>query len=171
MAVSNKRRDLTLLDPQVFEYAIMYMHGRHEFALGKNEQNKLRDYIKQGGVLFSDACCGMPAYDRSFRRLMEQLFPDNPLKRIPPDHEIFTSKIGGHDLKTVKRREPDGGNPQCRAWGRPFRTVEPFLEGIEIDGRFGRHLFEIRHQLHALDAAGILWPARGTSRKTPSAWA
>ena len=43
----------------------------------------------------------MPAYDRSFRRLMEQLFPDNSLKRIPPNHEIFSNKIGGYDLKIL----------------------------------------------------------------------
>ncbi len=135
MAVSNKQHDLNLTDPDLFHYPITYMHGRHEFALGKNQQDKLRDYLKQGGVLFSDACCGLPAYDRSFRRLMEQLFPDNLLKRIPPNHEIFTNKIGGHDLKTVKRREPDAGNPNS-AMTAAVRNVEPFLEGIEIDGRF-----------------------------------
>jgi hypothetical protein len=135
MAVSTKQRDLTLVDPNVFRYAIMYMHGRHEFALSRSEQDKLRDYIKQGGVLFSDACCGLPQYDRSFRRLMEQLFPDNPLKRIPTDHEIFTSSYGKYDLKTVKRREPDGGNARG-ALAVSVRNVEPYLEGIEIDGRF-----------------------------------
>jgi len=28
MAVSTKHRDLTLLDPNLFRYAVMYMHGR-----------------------------------------------------------------------------------------------------------------------------------------------
>jgi hypothetical protein len=110
------------------------MHGRNEFALGRAEQDKLRDYLKQGGVLFADACCGLPAFDRSFRRLMEQLFPDNPLKRIPPDHEMFSGKLG-YDLKTVKRREPDVDNPNA-AMAVSVRNVEPFLEGIEVDGRF-----------------------------------
>jgi len=134
MAASTKQRDLNLLDPNLFRYPVMYMHGRHDFALSRNEQDKLRDYIKQGGVLFSDACCGLPPFDRSFRRLMEQLFPDNPLKRIPPEHEIFLSKNGGHELRTVKRREPDGG--ENAALATSIRSVEPFLEGIEIDGRF-----------------------------------
>jgi hypothetical protein len=134
MAVSIREHNLTLLDKNLFRYPIMYMHGRHDFALSKSEQDKLRDYIKQGGALFSDACCGLPSYDRSFRRLMEQLFPDNPLKRIPPDHEIFLSKNGGHELKSVKRREPDGGANAALAVS--VRNVEPFLEGIEIDGRY-----------------------------------
>src|SRR5579872_3747290 len=63
MAVSTKHRDLTLLDPNLFRYPIAYMHGRNDFALSKSEQDKLRDYIKQGGVLFSDACCGQPQYE------------------------------------------------------------------------------------------------------------
>jgi hypothetical protein len=76
----------------------------------------------------------VPAYDRSFRRLMEQLFPGNPLKRIPPDHEMFTTKIG-HDLKLVKRREPDVSGENA-GLGVSVKSGEPFLEGIEINGRF-----------------------------------
>ncbi len=134
MPVSTKARDLLLMDPKLFRTPIIYMHGRHDFALAKAEQDKLREYINQGGVMFSDACCGVPSYDRSFRRLMEQLFPENPLKRIPPDHEMFTSKIG-HDLKMVKRREPDVDRTNV-AMAVAVRNVEPFLEGIEINGRW-----------------------------------
>jgi hypothetical protein len=134
VAVSTRQRDLTLLDPNLFRYPVVYMHGRYEFALAKAEQDKLRDYLKQGGVLFSDACCGLPAFDRSFRRLMEQLFPDTPLKQIPHDHELFTPKVG-HDLKSVKLREPDAENAKG---GRPvsIREVAPVLEGIELNGRY-----------------------------------
>jgi len=66
MAASTKQHDLTLVDPSLFRYPIVYMHGRNEFALGRAEQDKLRDYLKQGGVLFADACCGLPAFDRAF---------------------------------------------------------------------------------------------------------
>ncbi len=129
-----RQRDLTLLDPNLFRYPIAYIHGRYDFALPKNELDKLRDYINQGGVLFSDACCGAPQYDRSFRQMVKQLFPDNPLKRIPVDHEMFTAKIG-YDLKTVKRREADVDLANA-ALATSVREVEPFLEGIEINGRF-----------------------------------
>jgi hypothetical protein len=126
------QRDLTLLDKNLFRYPIAYMHGRYQFALGQPEQDKLAAYIKQGGVLFADACCGKSDFDRSFRQLMTQLFPGNGLKRIPANHEIFTTKIG-HDLKTVRCREPDPDDP---AKPVAIRAVEPFLEGIEVNGRF-----------------------------------
>jgi hypothetical protein len=134
LPASAKQRDLTLLDPNLFRYPIACMHGRNDFALNKNEQDKLRDYIVRGGVLFSDACCGAPQYDRSFRQLIRQLFPDNPLKRIPPAHEIFSAKIG-YDLKMVKRRERDvdAANASLLI---SVQEAEPFLEGVEINGRF-----------------------------------
>src|SRR5262245_23403867 len=133
-AVSLRQRDLTLQDQNLFRYPIAYMHGRYEFALGRNEQERLKDFVDRGGVLFSDACCGFPEYDRSFRRLMEQIFPDNPLKRIPADHQIFTARIG-HDLKAVRLRE--SAHDKARgAEPATVREIEPFLEGIEINGRF-----------------------------------
>ena len=134
VAVSVKQRDLTLSDLNLFRYPIVYMHGRQDFSLGKDEQEKLRKYITQGGVLFSDACCGLAPYDRGFRRLMEQCFPDNRLKRIPRNHEIFTAKVG-YDLKTVRRREGDVDDANGIR-SSAVREVEPFLEGIEVNGRF-----------------------------------
>lgn len=134
MAASTKARDLAVLDPNIFKYPMLYMHGRNAFQLNPQERERLHDYLTRGGVLFSDACCGSPQFDRSFRQLITQVFPNNSLKRIPPDHELFTSKIG-HDLKRVKRREPDVNSPDA-ALKITVRTVEPFLEGIEIEGRF-----------------------------------
>jgi hypothetical protein len=132
---STKQRDLTLLDQNLNDYPIAYMHGRHAFHLSKDEQDRLRAYIEQGGVLFADACCGSAAFNNSFNQLMGQLFPNNKLKRIPPDHELFTTKLNGSNLKTVKRREPslETGSSTLQS---SIRTVEPLLEGIEIDGRF-----------------------------------
>lgn len=135
LPASTKHRTLMLVDPNLSRYPLLYMHGRHDFALSKAEQDRLREYIKNGGVLFADSCCGLPPFDKSFRRLMEQLFPETPLKRIPPDHELFTSKGNGFELKTVKRREPDVDNAEA-ALQVAVRSVEPFLEGIEIDGRY-----------------------------------
>jgi hypothetical protein len=134
LPVSAKQRELTLVDPNLFRYPIAYMHGRTNFALDRNEQDKLREYLQQGGVLFSDACCGAPQYDRSFRQLIGQLFPDSPLKRIPSSHEMFSAKIG-YELKSVKRRERDVDNASG-AISVSLRETEPFLEGVEINGRY-----------------------------------
>jgi hypothetical protein len=62
------------------------------------------------------------------------LYADNPLKRVPADHQIFTDRIG-HALKTVRLREPGRANAEGSE-PATVRDVEPFLEGIEIKGRF-----------------------------------
>lgn len=134
VAATTKTRDLAILDPGIFKYPMLYMHGRNSFQLNPQERERLREYLTRGGVLFSDACCGSPQFDRSFRGLIGQILPEQPLKRIPPDHELFTTRIG-HDLQRVKRREPEVNSPDA-AIKVTVRTVEPFLEGVEINGRY-----------------------------------
>ena len=133
LAASTKQRNLPASDSNIFRYPILYMHGRNSFQMGRQEIEQLKKYLDRGGVLFADACCGSLQFDRSFRRLTGQLFPQQKLKRVPPDHPLFSSDTG-HDIRQVKRRVPEINDP--RDGLKPtVRTGEPFLEGIEIDGR------------------------------------
>lgn len=120
-------------DPLLFDHPVLYMHGRKNFALAPEEIEKLKEYLANGGFLFADACCGATQFDESFRRLAEQL-GGKPLSRVPPTHEMFHPTLG-HDIRTVKRRVlapgTEGGAIQAQDV-----AGEPFLEGIEIDGRY-----------------------------------
>lgn len=132
---STKAKDLAILDPNIYNYPLLYMHGRNAFQLGKQEQDQLRKYLtERHGVLFADACCSGPQFDRSFRQLVAELFPSQKLKRIPPTHEMFSTAVG-YDLKSVKRREAQVDKADAPL-SIAERVGEPFLEGIEIDGRF-----------------------------------
>jgi hypothetical protein len=132
--VSTEAPDLPVLDETLFNYPLLYMHGRSSFALSEPEKEQLREYLANGGTLFADATCGSAPFGESFAALARELFPDKPLERIPPTHVMFTEEIG-FDLHSVRRREPERAGPN-----EPLRTVEravePFLEGIEIDGRY-----------------------------------
>lgn len=134
MSASSEKFSRTLTDPDLQNFPIIYMHGRNGFTLTKTEMERLRQHLERGGVLFADACCAAPQFDAAFRKMMAEVDPEHPLKRVPADHEIFTSKVG-HELKTVKRRETSDGTA-----GQPLQTRiiegEPFLEGIEVDGRY-----------------------------------
>ena len=135
MAASTKERNLIATDSNIFKYPIVYMHGRSPFSLTRQEKNQLKKYLKQGGVLFADACCGSTRFDRSFREVLAQVFPDQPLKRIPATHEMFTSEVGGHDIRQVQRRSPETSD-EAVALNTIVKKGEPFLEGIELDGRY-----------------------------------
>lgn len=134
LTAATKSPSLAPLDPAISKYPLLYMHGRTAFQMSRQEQDNLRTYLQRGGVLFADSCCGAAQFDSSFRKLVEQMFPDEKLKRIPADHEMFTTAIA-YDVQRVRRREPDVDSPNSPL-NSNVRTVEPFFEGIEIDGKF-----------------------------------
>uniref|UniRef100_A0A7C2PF79 DUF4159 domain-containing protein n=1 Tax=Schlesneria paludicola TaxID=360056 RepID=A0A7C2PF79_9PLAN len=133
LAASTKPRDLPANDPSLFQYPLLYMHGRTRFQLAPEERDALRLHLTRGGVLFADACCGAAPFDRSFRDLMKQLFPEHELKAIPVSHELFSQQIG-RDVRRLRRRSLDTTNPNAPV-STSVREVEPYLEGIELDGR------------------------------------
>lgn len=134
LSASTKMRDLSLSDKNIFRYPVLYMHGRNRFTIPAEERQQLKLYLERGGLLVADSCCGAKPFDAGFREFIRQLYPDKKLERIPVTHELFTDKIG-RDIKQLKRRTTEGGD---NAIGGNFtvRSVEPLLEGIEIDGRY-----------------------------------
>ncbi|MEM8681455.1 MAG: DUF4159 domain-containing protein, partial [Planctomycetota bacterium] len=48
-----------------------------------------QEYVGQGGFIFAEAACGSERFDRDFRALMKELFPDSPLRLLPPDHPVW----------------------------------------------------------------------------------
>lgn len=134
LAASTKTRELAASDPNIFNYPIAYMHGRHKFEWTRAERERLQQYLQNGGVLFADACCSATAFDKSFREAIAGLFPDKPLTRIPVTHELFSTKVG-HAIPQVRRRGADQTSGQGVINAAATRS-EPILEGIEVDGRY-----------------------------------
>jgi hypothetical protein len=119
-----QERPIDLVDPNLLNYPLAYMHGRSRFQLDRKDQEKLREYLTNGGVLFADACCGNERFDQAFRQLIQETFPETPLEPIPPEHELFSDTIG-YDLRQVRLSPALGG-----------RTTSPELEGVSIAGRY-----------------------------------
>ena len=131
---STQQKNLVPSDPQLRRYPLAYLHGRSSFEFGPQEIANLRKYLQNGAVLFADSCCGSPQFDRSFRDMVRQLFPNKKLERIPITHELFSQGIG-FDIRRVKRRIPESGNPNDPL-DSTFKEGEPLLEGIELNGRY-----------------------------------
>ena len=123
-------------DPALFDYAVVFMHGRNAFRLTDGERNALHEYVQRGGLLFADAICGNEAFAESFRREMGLVFPKNPLENIPPRDPIGRTSTARR-LTTVMRRDPRPGKPgeppqsalrRCRrteghSYRRPLRRI------------------------------------------------
>ncbi len=134
IAATTKPGELLPSDPSLFQYRLLYMHGRTRFSLTPEEREALKLHLSRGGMLFADACCGAKPFDKSFRELATQLYPDAPLKLVDLKHELFTEAIG-HDLKKVRRRTNDGGGLNVPL-AATVKDVDPTIEGVEVDGRF-----------------------------------
>jgi hypothetical protein len=110
------------------------MHGRGTFSEDKGALKELRFCLKNGGLLLADACCGAPAFDRSFRKFMEVLWADDKLKLgpIPFGDELYSKELNGEEVRTVRCRLPGpDGRPK-----RELSEVQPYLEGVKYKGRW-----------------------------------
>lgn len=132
LMASTRPASALLSDSNLFDYSMLVMHGRHRFTTTAEEREKLREYLGRGRLLFADACCGSRQFDQAFRAFIEQLYPNQRLKRIPVDHEVF-SDDALYDLRQVSRRVAFE-TTNAAIQGNVIRG-EPFLEGIEVDGR------------------------------------
>ena len=73
---------------------IAFFNGHEAPVFDAKGKQMIREFVEQGGFLFADACCGRPEFDRGFRALMKEIFPepDYELKSLAPDHPVWRSK-------------------------------------------------------------------------------
>ena len=50
----------------------------------------LKRYVEEGGFLVGEACCGDKDFASSFEKLLARIFPGSTLKKVPPEHAIWT---------------------------------------------------------------------------------
>ena len=132
------RKDLLgIADESLFDYHLVFMHGRTAFRLTDLERQRLKQFIDRGGMLLADSICASRAFSESFRREMAAIFPDRKLERIPVDDPLLSATYGGFDLQLVSRRDPEavprgGGRLEANV-----KRVPPDLEGIKFGDRWG----------------------------------
>ncbi|CCQ92183.1 conserved hypothetical protein [Nitrospina gracilis 3/211] len=117
--VKREPLDLAPTDPTLFHHPFLYLAGDREFKpISDDSVNALRDYLNFGGFLLIDDNSGRPnsGFDASVRRLLDRLYPNTPLERIPRDHSIFRSF---YLINQVVGRV----------------VVKPYLEGVTSKGR------------------------------------
>jgi len=124
LEVKFKRQNVQLKDPKTTTYPLLYMTGHREFHWDDEEVARLRGYLKAGGMLVADACCGRMAFDMAFRSEIGKVFPEQGLQRLSEDHPVYHCHSSIRTVEYTPRVREDFG---------PFDSPE--LEGIEVDGR------------------------------------
>jgi hypothetical protein len=127
--VALKTETRPIHDRELIDFKFVYMHGRNSFTFNPGDLEPLRFNLKNGGLLFADACCGKEAFDKSFRAFAEALVPGAKLERVPLNDELFSKEFAGEALTEQLIR--------CRLQtGHPYQNAPPYLEGIKFDGRW-----------------------------------
>lgn len=124
LEVKFNRQNVRLKDPKTVTYPLLYMTGHREFVWSPEEAALLQRYLKAGGLLFADACCGRISFDQAFRREMAKVFPGAKLEKLAADHPLYHCH---NDIKSVEY------TPRVREDLGSFDA--PQLEGITIEGR------------------------------------
>lgn len=134
MRISTKKDMVAPGDVELFNYPIVFMHGRRSFRFSPTQRKSLATYLERGGFLFADSICASREFTKSFRKEIEAIMPDAKLVPIPPDHPMLTREFRGYDIRSVvlRRREARTEEGPLRA---KKATVPPQLEGLEINQR------------------------------------
>ena len=60
---------LSITDPALFDYHLVFMHGRNNFHLTDRERAQLKTYVERGGMILADSICATrPSPSRSAGR-------------------------------------------------------------------------------------------------------
>jgi hypothetical protein len=72
----------------------LFVSGRLAPRFTPEEKVRLRDYVDRGGFIFAEGCCDGGDFDRGFRQLMADIFPEEEykLRLLPPDHPIWRAE-------------------------------------------------------------------------------
>ena len=121
--VQFKRANVDLRKVDAFRYPFLYLTGHKDFRFTNEEIGALRSYLRNGGLLLADSCCGRLAFDRAFRRELKRVLPDKDLAVLPGNHPVYSSRhVIAQAAYTDMVRQ-----------GRPDLDA-PSLEGISLGG-------------------------------------
>lgn len=99
---------MDLSSDDIFNYPFILITGHGNITFSDSEVKRLRQYLERGGFLYADDDYGM---DKSFRREIEKVFPDQKMQELPFDHKIYSSHFSFPN-GLPKIHEHDGKPPQ-----------------------------------------------------------
>ena len=122
---------ITADSDELLSFPFLFMTGHKLVRFSDKERERLRTYVEQGGLLFSDDCnhdiAGL--YAVSFEEEMRTIFPGpKTLDKLPNTHALYRAFFQFPDGPPQTAHELNG-------WGDDL--VHDYLRGVEHTGRLG----------------------------------
>jgi len=95
-------------DDELYSFPLVYMTGHGTVEFSDDQARNLRGWMQAGGMLWVDDNYGL---DTTFRREVQRLFPQQELRELPNDHELYRSFYRMPGLPKV--HEHDNRPPQA----------------------------------------------------------
>ena len=84
--VDTMEHEVKIMDPDLFKYPFLFATGHGIISFNSEEQERLRQYLANGGFLFVNDSYGMK---ETFPKELAKLFPDRQIVELPYDHTIY----------------------------------------------------------------------------------
>lgn len=119
LSVNLEKEEIDLKDINIFKYPFLYITGKRDPKLAKDEIAVLRQYIISGGFILIDNSCGRREFDLAAKDLISKIIPEAKLEKISNEHPIFRAF---YNLPRIKHTF-DG------------KDYEPQLEAVAINDK------------------------------------
>lgn len=105
VSIAAEYDDIALGSRDLHQYPFAFLTGHGTISINQAEASNLREYLDNGGFLYVDDDYGL---DDNFRKMLEQVYPDEELVELPFEHSIYHQvydfpeglpKIHEHDNK------------------------------------------------------------------------
>jgi len=97
-----------LSSDEIFSYPFLFMTGHGNVVFTKDEADRLKKYLENGGFLYIDYDYGL---DKAVRREIKKVFPDKDLIELPFSHTIYNI-VYDFNSGPPKTHEHDKNPPQ-----------------------------------------------------------
>jgi hypothetical protein len=85
--------NLKVAPEELHDAPILYISGNSPLNFSKEEEDKLRTYVEQGGIILGNADCGKDPFSKSFTALGRKLFPKYEFKQCSPNDFVYTEQF------------------------------------------------------------------------------
>ena len=109
-------------EDQLGRFPLIYITGHYDFSFSSAARTALTRYLRGGGFLLANNCCGRTEFDRSFRREIAQILPNDPLAPVSLTAPLFRAPFPIEQVSYVMD------------WREPSR---PPVDGIVLGGNLG----------------------------------